>query len=851
MPRFKDSRTWEVIREVPAQHFRLVKEVLSMRQKIVTIRQNIHFLRRCIQHRVIPHFVRSRKLHELCGHAEGSPKMLEIETKILRISLRNKQDQLFSLLKKCATKEKNCARYLEARLWKRIVGESMSICGCIRANVKSVLQKKFEALLCKSHGNLLRQTDATSSSSQSDGRTEPDQQSVPEASRVTVIGGYTLSPQALAVLELGPSFSPSQPISDSLFRKVVGNLQALQDRLRYKAKLDRIGISTLQQSNTIPAPPFPRMFHSRQEPNDDVDSRFRLFATDLFHTLSRFNRVTHRSNLTNSQKCGIREIRELIATQSIRLSISDKGGDFVVIPRALDRAITEQHLSDATLYRLSSAQEFIAQSRKLNKIWVRIAKAANLRPIFISRLKVEMPVCPVLYLLIKTHKLSADDLVSTDPSVYKVRPIISGVGGPSDRISWFLNLILVQLLQFVPAHLKNTTMFLDHLRNSQFDNSCVMESFDVNALYTNVSNDSAMQAVLELLTEHHKNINLHGFSISQVMELLNECLNCTIFRWSGEYFAQTRGLAMGQRLAPVLAIAFMAKIETPILESRPLLYCRYIDDCFIVCSTQTEMDRLFELMNEQSEHIKLTREKPKQDWLPFLNVQNSSKGVFRKRRERGITRFGAYSNGYPPRERRGWQRCTQMRKRNANTDNKVQFCMPFISDEVSRATRLCLRRANLESLVTLVELPPSNLKRQLIRNRIYDRLCTTSDCVVCPFGREGDCMRSCVIYVIKCRECGDEYVGETARPLCVRVKEHLEGKSSSRLSTPLGRHRAQAHNGVDFEVQVTILAGESEISARKTLEAFWIHSKNPKMNRREECPTITSELLPYLAACNI
>ncbi|EYC42564.1 hypothetical protein Y032_0526g2936 [Ancylostoma ceylanicum] len=168
--------------------------------------------------------------------------------------------------------------------------------------------------------------------------------------------------------------------------------------------------------------------------------------------------------------------------------------------------------------------------------------------------------------------------------------------------------------------------------------------------------------------------------------------------------------------------------------------------------------------------------------------------------------------------------------------------MPFILDEVSRATRLCLRRANLESLVTLVELPSNNLKHQLIRHRIYDRLCTTSNCAVCPFGREGESMRSCVIYVIKCREYGDEYVGETARPLCVKVNEHLEGKSSSRLSTLLGRHRA--HNGVGFEVQVTILADESEICARRTLEAFWIHSKNPKMNSREECSTITSELLP-------
>ncbi|EYC38680.1 hypothetical protein Y032_0702g1661 [Ancylostoma ceylanicum] len=206
----------------------------------------------------------------------------------------------------------------------------------------------------------------------------------------------------------------------------------------------------------------------------------------------------------------------------------------------------------------------------------------------------------------------------------------------------------------------------------------------------------------------------------------------------------------------------------------------------------------------------------------------------------------AISNGYSTRERRGTQRCTQMQNRNVNTEKKVQFCMPFISDEVSRPTRLYLRRANLESLFTLVELSPNNLKRQLTRNHNYDRLRTTSDCAVCSSGREGDCMRSCVIYVIKCIECDELYVSGAARPLCIKVKEYLEGKSSS-----LGRHRAQAHNGIDSDVQVTILAGESETSARKTLEEFWIYSKNPKMNRREECHTIISELLPYLAASNI
>ncbi|KAJ1362489.1 hypothetical protein KIN20_022056 [Parelaphostrongylus tenuis] len=51
----------------------------------------------------------------------------------------------------------------------------------------------------------------------------------------------------------------------------------------------------------------------------------------------------------------------------------------------------------------------------------------------------------------------------------------------------------------MPAHPTNTQMFLDRLRNASPNNTYVMESFDVTALYTNVSNDSALQATHELL----------------------------------------------------------------------------------------------------------------------------------------------------------------------------------------------------------------------------------------------------------------------------------------------------------------------------------------------------------------
>ncbi|KAJ1360865.1 hypothetical protein KIN20_019959, partial [Parelaphostrongylus tenuis] len=64
-------------------------------------------------------------------------------------------------------------------------------------------------------------------------------------------------------------------------------------------------------------------------------------------------------------------------------------------------------------------------------------------------------------------------------------------------------------------------MFLDRLRNASPNNACVMESIDVTALYTNVSNESAMQAICEHLTEHERTTNMYGFSIRQALKMAN------------------------------------------------------------------------------------------------------------------------------------------------------------------------------------------------------------------------------------------------------------------------------------------------------------------------------------------
>ncbi|EYB82737.1 hypothetical protein Y032_0352g3265 [Ancylostoma ceylanicum] len=59
----------------------------------------------------------------------------------------------------------------------------------------------------------------------------------------------------------------------------------------------------------------------------------------MLEVLKKF-KACHHTNLLQHHWQGFKEVRELISNGSIRLSFSDKGGEFVVMPQELDRSIT-------------------------------------------------------------------------------------------------------------------------------------------------------------------------------------------------------------------------------------------------------------------------------------------------------------------------------------------------------------------------------------------------------------------------------------------------------------------------------------------------------------------------------
>ena len=94
------------------------------------------------------------------------------------------------------------------------------------------------------------------------------------------------------------------------------------------------------------------------------------------------------------------------------------------------------------------------------------------------------------------------------------------------------------------------------------------------------------------------------------MALVKVCLRANYFSFDGKLYFLRRGLAMGSRLAPLLAIIFMGALDAQVLRQRPILYFRYIDDTFVVTATPEGLQSLFDLLNSLHPHIHFTREAP-------------------------------------------------------------------------------------------------------------------------------------------------------------------------------------------------------------------------------------------------
>ena len=85
-----------------------------------------------------------------------------------------------------------------------------------------------------------------------------------------------------------------------------------------------------------------------------------------------------------------------------------------------------------------------------------------------------------------------------------------------------------------------------------------------------------------------------------------------------------------------------------------------------------------------------------------------------------------------------------------------------------------------------------------------------------------------MVYKVQCKDCEEDYLGETARPFGVRLKEHDNIRRAS--TTAVGDHLRDTGHTLDFYSSL-IIARENDTSKRRIREAIKIPCQTPTVNR--------------------
>ena len=104
--------------------------------------------------------------------------------------------------------------------------------------------------------------------------------------------------------------------------------------------------------------------------------------------------------------------------------------------------------------------------------------------------------------------------------------------------------------------------------------------------------------------------------------------------------------------------------------------------------------------------------------------------------------------------------------------------------------------------------------------------------------------RSGAVYGLKCGDCSASYVGENARPLRARIREH------KRPSSPVGEHAINKGHTIDWD-NVSVLDRENDWFRRGVREAIHIKRTNYTLNKdqgRHNLPSCYDKVI--LSSCD-
>ena len=408
------------------------------------------------------------------------------------------------------------------------------------------------------------------------------------------------------------------------------------------------------------------------------------------------------------------------------------------------------------------------------------------------------------------------------------------------------------------AHLRNSNDLITRLRDLDFSRK-VMGSYDVTALFTNVSTEGALAAAKEVV-DNMNDIDL-PVGKADFLKLVSLCVRFGPFVFNGEEYSQKRGLAMGSPLSAVLASLYMEMLERDHFRrimGRETHWFRFVDDVLVIAPEGTNLNVKLRDLNLVNNDIQFTVEHEVDKKLPFLDIMirrkdngTASFSVYRKATNKNdlIHYYSAHSDRIKSGViigffLRAFRVCSE-----EHIDEEVNYIFKVFSDLgypeglIHRLRRKALKirgrrtedtKGN-EEYITVPNSKYSGEIGHLLRKAGINVACSTGEKIGAIVRRKegyrGVKVDDSVVYQIPCGNCDLSYFGETGRGLHTRTYEHRNDLKSHRTSNALVVH-SDKYGHLPNWGMVKTLHKRLERRKRKIVEAAYI-SSYPCCNNRD------------------
>ena len=555
------------------------------------------------------------------------------------------------------------------------------------------------------------------------------------------------------------------------------------------------------------------------------------------------------SNITKEEKEALSILR---SDNSIVILNTDKGNSTVILNKSAYIEKMLNLLQDTNTYKICTQKEPLKQVQNNLNLFIRNLKEDNkIQKFEFFSLRCSEVCLARIYGLVKVHKINMP-----------LRPIIAMCGTPTYNLSRYLVRYLSSIIEF-PYTLKNSTHFVERIRNIIVNDNESMVSYDVRNMYPSIPPKLAITCILDTFKDStdlpYGGIDGNSWTIDDVRTALEICFSAPFFIFQGTVYKQIFGLPIGDPLSSISSNFVMNQLETKALTSflhPPKCWSRFVDDIFSIIQTQY-INTFLEHLNNIIPSINFTTETENNNKISFLDVTvtrlntgSLTTSLFQKPTH--TNRYLNFNSHHPLTQKSAIAHTLYHRTScivedanvRQNEDQKI-FEMLRINGFPEKLARRPSTRISLPSdkpqHIGFTTLPyiqgTAEIIKRVMQNvgiavafkpikTIKNFLPNIKD----PLKEEE---KTGIIYKIPCKDCKFCYIGQTGRSLVTRLKEHKNFvKNKQTEKSALSQHSVENHHLINWG-GVKIIHMESDYRKRLFMESWYINQYEFVINRND------------------